>query len=263
MHTREGQLLFLLIGATLIVGGLIGYFLLSMLRHFGRYRRLQDGYDQAKLEALEQERQVIAADLHDDIGPLLSASLYKLGEVSAPVAREQQLLQEARSHIEGIFSRLRELSTMLVPRAIEKKGPLYALDEFTETYLAGQPLKVEITPLRCPGLGAYRSLHLFRMLQEILHNTIKHAGARRLTVEARISNDILHIETRDDGRGFDPAAVMEHPGLGLQNLAVRAQMIGARIRTISWPGEGTRYTIDLSLNESTQPHGTDPHTDGR
>lgn len=263
MHTSQGQLLFILTGATLIVGGLIGYFLVSLVRHFARYRRMQDGYSQAKLEALEQERQVIAADLHDDIGPLLSATLYKLGEVSPPVAKEQQLLQEARSHIEGIFSRLRELSAMLVPRAIEKKGPLYALDEFTETYLVGQPLQVEINPLRCPGLGAYRSLHLFRMLQEILHNTIKHAGASRLTVDARIENEVLYIETKDDGKGFNPSAVQEHPGLGLQNLAIRAQMIGARIRTSSWPGAGTRYTIELPLNEQTNTHGTDPHTDGR
>lgn len=261
MYTSEGQLLFILTGVTVIVGGLIGYFLFSLYRHSRRYREQQDGYNRAKLDALEQERQVLAADLHDDIGPLLSATLYKLGEVSTPVAKEQLLLQEARSHIDGIFSRLRELSAMLVPRAIEKKGPFYALDEFTETYLAGQPLRVDISQLRCPELGAYRSLHLFRMLQEILHNTIKHSGAHRLTVDARIENDMLYIETKDDGKGFVPAAVQEQPGLGLQNLAIRARMIGAKLQAISWPGAGTRYTIELPLNE--EPHGTDPHIDGR
>ena len=58
-----------------------------------------------------------------------------------------------------------------------------ALDEFAESCLEGQDLRVDITLLTCPGLSEYRSLHLFRMLQEILHNTIKHAGAKQFSVD--------------------------------------------------------------------------------
>jgi len=249
MHTPERQILFILIVGTLIAGGLIGYFLYSLTRQFRLYRRQQEGYEKAKLEALEEERRRIAADLHDDIGPMLSATLYKLGEIAPAPVREQSLLLQARGHIEGIFSRLRELSVMLVPRAIETKGPLHALEEFTETYLAGQPLRVEIHPVNCTGLSAYRSLHLFRMLQEILHNTVRHARARHLVVSAQVRNDILHVQTADDGIGFDPVKAHEKPGLGLQNIAVRARMIGAKVKTVSWPGTGTRYEIELSLTE--------------
>lgn len=254
MHTSEGQILFILTGAILLVGGIIGYFLFSLLRHFARHQQLQQGYNQSKLEALEKERQALAADLHDDIGPLLSATLYKLGEIKPQPLQEQQLLQEVREHINGIFSRLRDLSSMLIPRAIEKKGPLFALEEFSDTYLSGLPVRIQIRAIACPGLNGYRSLHLFRMLQEMLNNTIKHATAKTFIVEARLENQCLYIETSDDGIGFDPAQVQENPGLGLQHLAIRARMINARIQSRSWPGEGTRYTLEVPLTDQSTTH---------
>jgi signal transduction histidine kinase len=254
MHTSEGQILFILTGATLILGGLIGYFLYSLARQFERYRKQQDGYNQAKLDALEQERRVISADLHDDIGPLLSAALLKLSTVNPEEAREKEFLQQADGHIREIYTRIRELSVQMVPRGIEKKGPFYALDEFAESCLQGQDLRVDITLLSCPALGEYRSLHLFRILQEILHNTIKHAGAQLLEVDARIEGNELFVETRDDGRGFELAAAQEKGGLGLQNITVRARMIGARLIVQSSPGNGTRYSIQLPLTEETTNH---------
>jgi len=82
-------------------------------------------------------------------------------------------------------------------------------------------------------IAEYSSLHLFRMLQEILHNTIKHAGAKQFSVDAWMEGQELFIETRDDGRGFDLAVAEEKGGLGLQNISVRARMIGARMDNIS------------------------------
>ncbi|MBI3137895.1 MAG: hypothetical protein HYZ15_04855 [Sphingobacteriales bacterium] len=254
MHTSEGQILYILTGATLIVGGLIGYFLISLARQFERYRKQQDGYNRAKLEVLEQERRVISADLHDDIGPLLSAALLKLSTVNPEGAREKGFLQQADGHIREIYTRIRELSVQMVPRAIEKKGPFYGLDEFAESCLQGQELRVDITLLSCPGLGEYRSLHLFRILQEILHNTIRHAAARQLEVDAWIEGKELFVQTRDDGRGFDLAVAQEKGGLGLQNITVRARMIGARLTMRSSPGKGTRYSIQLPLTEETNKH---------
>lgn len=254
MYSGEGQIIYILTGTTLVLGGLIGYFLFSLARQFERYRQQQDGYNRAKLEALEQERRLISADLHDDIGPLLSAALLKLSTVNPEGEREKDFLQQADGHIREIYTRIRDLSVQMVPRAIEKKGPFYALDEFAESCLQGQDLRVDIRLLSCPALGEYRSLHLFRILQEILHNTIRHARARELEVEAWIENGELQVETRDDGCGFDIAAAQEKSGLGLQNITVRARMIGARLRMRSSPGTGTNYSIQLPLTEETRNH---------
>ena len=102
------------------------------------------------------------------------------------------------------------------------------------------------------------------MLQEILDNTIKHAGAKLFSVDARIEGQQLIIETSDDGRGFDLAAAQEKGGLGLQNILVRARMIGARLEITTRPGTGTRYAIQLPITEENTTHdGTDPGHPGR
>lgn len=250
MIANKEQLLYTLIGVVLLMGGLIGYFLFSMMRQFNRHLAFQDGYDRAKLDAIEQERQLISADLHDDIGPILSATLYKLAEILPEKQREKDLLVESCMHVDSIYNRIRMLSKMLVPLSIERRGPFNALEEFAANYLEGQSLKLEIPAKPYTGLDAYHALHLFRMLQEILHNTHKHAKATRLTINASLKNGELFIETADDGIGFDPDAVNGRAGLGLQHLAIRARMIGARLQTRSWPGKGTRYSIRLPVKIS-------------
>jgi two-component system NarL family sensor kinase len=249
MYSTEDKLFIQLIVASLVVGGIIAFFIYSMVRQFRHYRQLQDTSNGEKIEALEQERKVIAADLHDDIGPLLSATLFKLGELEPQREIEKKLLDESKQHIDSIFSRIRDLSSMLVPRSIQRKGPLYALEEFNELYEGKHSLRIEIIPVACKGLSAFRSLHLFRMLQEIMHNAIKHSRAERLVVAGEVQKNKLVIQTSDNGVGFDLSPLAEHPGLGLQNLRLRAKMIGATLTTETGKGKGTHYKIELSLED--------------
>jgi two-component system, NarL family, sensor kinase len=247
MHTPEDKLFYILIAATVIVGGVIGYFLFSMVRQFRHYRKLQDNSNQAKIEALDTERQTIAADLHDDIGPLLSATLFKLGEIEPVGEREKALLQESRQHIDSIYSRIRDLSSMLAPHSIERKGPLFALEEFKELYGDTHSLDVEVFAVSCKGLSPSHSLHLFRMLQEIFHNAVRHSKADHLVITSEVNNGKLVIYASDDGIGYDLHAIKERRGLGLQNLEIRARMIGASLRTESFPGKGTKHRIEIEL----------------
>jgi signal transduction histidine kinase len=247
MYTTEDKLFYILIAATVIVGGIISYFLFSMVRQFRHYRRVQDKSDRAKIEALEEERKLISADLHDDIGPLLSATLFKLGEIVPDGEQGKELMEQSKQHIDSIFSRIRNLSSMMSPRSIERKGPLFALEEFNELYNKTGMLDVQVHPISCKGLSPSHSLHLFRMLQEILHNAIRHSKARRLIVSGEMNKDRLIIHTEDDGVGFNVHAAYDRPGLGLQNLAIRARMIGAALKIESFAGSGTRHRIEVSL----------------
>jgi two-component system, NarL family, sensor kinase len=249
MYSTEDNLFIQLIVATLVVGGIIAFFIYSMVRQFRHYRQLQDRSNSEKIETLEQERKVIAADLHDDIGPLLSATLFKLGEIEPHKETEKTLLDESKRHIDSIFSRIRDLSSMLVPRSIQRKGPLYALEEFNDLYKGKHSLCIEIIPVTCKGLSAFRSLHLFRMLQEIMHNAIRHSKAERLIVAGEVQDNKLVIQTSDNGIGFEHSPHSDHPGLGLENLRLRAKMIGATLLTETGKGKGTQYKIELFLKD--------------
>jgi signal transduction histidine kinase len=230
----------------LIVGGLIGYFLISMVRHVGQFRAQQDRFTKAKLDVIERERRAVYADMHDDMGPLLSATLYKIGEVNAVDPEEKKLLLEAQSHINDIYERMREVTLLLSPGPIMKKGPFNALMEFHTNFFARMPVSVQINPADWSRLSNYRAIHLFRMMQEILHNTIKHAMAKNFTVDARIDNDIMYIEITDDGIGFDTEAAKLKEGSGLKHITMRAQIIGAEVDIFSREGAGAKYTIRLA-----------------
>jgi signal transduction histidine kinase len=248
MYTNEDKLFYILIAATVIVGGVIGYFLYSMLRQFRHYRKLQDDSDQAKIEALEEERQVIAADLHDDMAPILSAALCNLREIEPVSDQEKKLLLDTCTYIDNLYERVRKISSLMTPHSIGRRGPLHALQEFVELYRP-HSMQVTLHPVACEKMPASKSLHLFRMLQEILQNSIRHARASRLTISGEVKGDRLLIETEDDGVGFKVHEVAQRPGIGLQNLAIRARMIGATLRMESSPGRGTKYRIEVSLQD--------------
>jgi signal transduction histidine kinase len=99
-------------------------------------------------------------------------------------------------------------------------------------------------------LSGEKALHVFRMLQEIIHNSAKHGKAKRLRVSAEIREKKLLIRTSEDGIGFklDPKA--KTLGLGLQNLEMRARIVGGKLVTDTGIGRGTRYTIEIPLEKN-------------
>jgi signal transduction histidine kinase len=92
---------------------------------------------------------------------------------------------------------------------------------------------------------------VYRIIQEALHNIVKHASAGIVGVQARRQEDRLVIEISDDGCGFDPTASRKHDlhlrGLGLAAMRLRARMIGTRLEHTSRPGQGTQIRLDLPI----------------
>jgi signal transduction histidine kinase len=248
MHT-EDKIIYILITSMSAIGIVIGYFIYSMMRLHRNYLLVHEQQDKAKILAVEKERQLIAADLHDDIGPVLSSVIFKLGEVDTATEKAKQLLTETINHVDQIFGKVRSISSMLVPSSLARRGPLYAIEEFTSLYANKYPLKISVSPVPCEGLSAQRALHIFRMLQEIVQNTVKHAKASHLKIMGEATGNELIIRTSDDGVGYNVNDSDRNNGLGLQNLKLRAQMINAKFITNSIPGSGTTYLVQLALIE--------------
>jgi len=94
-----------------------------------------------------------------------------------------------------------------------------------------------------------KSIHLYRIIQEIIHNTIKHAGASELKIEIRQTGSLLVLLTYDDGNGFDYSLQSrKNEGLGLRNLFSRTEMLGGSLAVESSPGKGTGFIIEIPLN---------------
>lgn len=239
-----------LIGAVTI-GMILGYFLVSLVRLRRRYLDLHRSGNKSRLQLLEQERTRIAADLHDELGPILSAAKFKITEVEPPVEEDRQLLQQAAGHLNDIISRIRQISNNLMPNTLLRKGPEKAIAEYIQMLRsAGLPFAVRFVSGNIPRLPEENAIHIYRILQEIIHNTLKHAKATELRIRLCTKSDRLIMICTDNGVGFNAGQVAAGTrGLGLQNLLLRSEMLGGAMFLDTKPGKGTRIMFELPLQK--------------
>jgi signal transduction histidine kinase len=220
----------------------------------GRLRRGQHEREallQEALDASQTERRRFAADLHDGVVQDLVGVSYNLAAHAERLdGRDPEAGAALRDGAATTRESVRALRTLLVdiyPPSLHSAGLAAALGDVARTYTArGLQTSVAIDPDVEPGEETERLL--FRVAQESLRNTYKHAAARTATVSVARHGDRLVLEATDDGRGFDPAsaAAAPEPGhLGFDLLRDRAAHAGGRLDVSSAPGRGTTVRMEL------------------
>ena len=218
------------------------------LRESEQRQELQRELFRRVVGALEAERQRIARDLHDETGQSLTAiglglrglenALTKNPARAADTLRKlETLATDSLSELQRLIADLRpsHLDDLGLPAALrwyagkvsERTGLKIRVDIFGEEMPISEPIKIAT----------------FRIMQEALNNTIKHAGATSVFVQLSFEADRIHISMRDDGNGFDPELVQmrqtSRPSLGLAGMRERASLLGGTVSLQSGPGQGT------------------------
>jgi len=201
--------------------------------------------------AREEERRRIRRDLHDGLGPSLSAVVFRLESArltvpADPVAADEQLT-ETREVVQDIIKDVRRLVHDLRPPALDDRGLVGALTQLAEH--ADADLDVRVTADLPAGLPAAVEVAAFRIASEALTNTVRHAAARTCSIALGTDADALVLEVADDGVGIAPDA---RSGVGLVSLRERAAELGGTL-DLRCPAEGgTTVTARLPL------HGRSP-----
>ncbi len=202
------------------------------------------------LAAQEEERKRIARELHDETAQTLAALRVRL-EVArrqADPMRRDTALEEIRGALGEAMEGVRRFAHGLRPAALEDAGLSAAIQAHVRRLAEATEVPIEIEAADLRGLlSAPAELALYRILQEAIANAVRHAGAGRIAVRIRREGDTIRGLVSDDGRGFDPAAVMRGGGLGLFGLRERASYIGGAVEIVSRPGAGTRIEITVPL----------------
>lgn len=249
MDAEESQIYSAFIIAILVIGSIVGYFIFSSIKQQKKVLALQIRNARAEITALEKDRARIAADLHDELSPMLVAVKMKINsfELSDPLDQEQ--LDNTNRNIDDMAARMRAISFDLMPTALQTKGLGVAIKEFINYISYKEGLKIHfLQPSDSFPLSEAYSINLYRIIQEIIHNTIKHAQATELTIELKKNSDSLILQTLDNGAGFDyDKALSNNQGLGLRSLANRVNLLGAELSTNTKPGKGTSYIIEIPI----------------
>ena len=251
MDAEEKKLYTAIIIAILTLSGILGYFIFSIVRQQMRYRRLARAKINAEIITLENERQRIAGDLHDEVGPLLSAIKLQINHLEPADEHEKQLVEKSGRYIDDVIKRMREISNDLLPNILVRKGIIAAIDDYINKVQGLKKLSIQFTHQGTERLPQNIEINLYRMMQEIVHNTIKHADANNLHIQLIIQPGLVRLATDDDGVGFNMEDRLHGAtGLGLLTLQSRAEVMGGELVAESAPGKGTRYLLELNHKQT-------------
>jgi signal transduction histidine kinase len=206
-----------------------------------------------EVERAVEQRQRIARDLHDSVSQsLFSMTLHArtaqrvLAESDSALAgRVGSELEEVETLSRSALAEMRALIFELRPGGLAEEGLVAGLTKHAAAVSAREALAIAVHgPAERLPVSADCEEHLYRIGQEALANVIKHAEAEHAHVTVTSDGDLVVVEVRDDGRGFDPTAVFVGH-LGLESMRSRAAEIGAAIRVESRPDEGTLVAVEL------------------
>lgn len=207
-------------------------------------------WERSRELALLEERAHLARELHDAMTQRLF-SLTLVAETAAealdrdpPAARDH--IGTVRELARDVLRELRSLITDLRPADLEQDGLVAALRSHVAVVARVHDLDVELDAEGPSGLDPGAERHVFRIVQEALHNAARHADARRVDIVVGRDGPALHVEVRDDGRGFDPGdRSLRGTRLGLTSMRDRARVLGGALSITSSPGAGTTVRLEL------------------
>ncbi|HRQ86164.1 MAG TPA: tetratricopeptide repeat protein [Flavobacteriales bacterium] len=251
-------LLVLLPGAALLV--LLGFLLFTRARqhrqraaHDAAIIRERESGMQGMLQATESERKRIARELHDGIGQQLTGLKLRLEEIADQMLRgrppRQEALAEALSITHGAGSEVRAIAHALMPQALEKVGLVAATDEMLRRTLQGTETSYSLEQFGLrQRLPPAMEVALFRIVQELVQNTQKHAHARHVGVQFLVNKGHLVLIYEDDGRGLG-AVEDRGAGIGLLNIRERAHALQGSFTMGKGAEQGMVATVRIPLPE--------------
>ena len=200
----------------------------------------------AQLARIDEIRAELARNLHDDLGQTLGALSL---EVDMLQVRAPEQARRMRALIDEGMASVRDMSRALRPATLDLglAAALRALIEQASSRSNAAVVAEVFEPL--PALPEELALCLFRIAQEAIGNSLRHARASRVVVRLVSKADALELEVRDDGCGFEPATEASSAGLGILGMRERAAHVGAEFVLDSAPGRGTRVSVRLALQE--------------
>ena len=249
MDSYETKIFIAIMIEGLILGTILIYFIITIIHHQRRAVKFREEQVRAEIATLEKDRSRIVSDLHDELGPLLSTVRMQLNSLETPLQQDHILIGKASDHLDNVLDRIREISRDLMPRALLRKGLVTALEEFTRDLNEGTGPRITLHAPAVLELPSDYQIHIFRILQEIVNNALKHAQATAITIEMETTAPGIRLRVTDNGQGFVPEAISaDASGLGLKNIMSRVDIMNGDLYLDSAPGNGTQYTIEIPHN---------------
>ncbi|WP_316811469.1 sensor histidine kinase [Pedobacter heparinus] len=205
---------------------------------------------QALLKGSEAERNRLAQDLHDGLGGMLAGVKINLSSLANSKEMEHNNfeLQKIIGQLDGSVSELRNIARNMMPQTLTKFGLETAINELCENTMHPN-LTIEFEALNVsPNIPFAKQTIIYRIVQEILANGLKHANATEIVLQCSQNINRFYITAEDNGKGFDVDEAKFNNGLGLGSIKNRVDYLNGIIDISSVKGEGTTINIELDVD---------------
>ncbi|HEU5233475.1 MAG TPA: PAS domain S-box protein [Terriglobales bacterium] len=197
------------------------------------------------IESQEQERARIGRELHDDINQRLAMLAVELEQLEENPLEIRSRLRELRKQTIEISNDVQALSHELHSSKLEYLGVVAGIRSWCREFAERQKIQIDFRDDVSNVLPFDIGLALFRVLQEALHNAIKHSGVKRLEVQMLERSEEVHLIVSDSGKGFDLEAAKRLGGLGLTSMRERVRLVNGEMEIQSKPIGGTTIYVRI------------------
>ncbi|XCF07618.1 ATP-binding protein [Tamlana crocina] len=201
----------------------------------------------AMIEGQEKERQRIANDLHDDLGGLMAT--VKLHFNALKDKQTPELYNKTTNLLDEAYQKIRSIAHAKNSGVIAKQGLLRAVQDMASKISDANQLAIEVIDHGLENrMENSLELAIFRMIQELVANVIKHANATEATIHLTNHDDSLNIMVEDNGKGFNPSQITTiNKGMGLSSIDKRVEFLDGKMTIESETNKGTTIIIDIPI----------------
>ena len=206
---------------------------------------------QATIETQERERKRIAQDLHDAISAKLnvvSLHVNMLLDGSLDSSEQREALSKVLGVTTVVLDSSRQIAHNLFPPILENFGLAAALEELLSEFGATKKVVIQQEIKYLTSLSKNEELHLFRVVQELLNNSIRHGKATKMSLKLMDSAESMSLVYTDNGKGFLVKQALSECGLGLTNIKSRVAILNGNLNIKSQLGNGAIFTIAIKHN---------------
>lgn len=205
---------------------------------------------EAVLQGEEKERSRLAKDLHDGLGGMLSGIKYSFNAMKGNLImtpENAQAFERSMDMLDSSIKEMRRVAHNMMPEALVKFGLDAALKDFCNDINQSGALKISYQSIGMEDTDIHQTVAItvYRIVQELINNSIKHAAAKNVVVQLAKEDDHLNITVEDDGKGFDTVILQQAGGIGWINIQNRVEILKGKLDVQSSPGAGTSVFIEL------------------
>lgn len=205
----------------------------------------------AMLKGQEEERSRLAKDLHDGLGGMLSGVKYSLNNMKDNLIvtpDNMAVFERSLDMIDASIKELRRVAHNMMPEMLVKFGLDEALKEYASSINATKLLAVKYQSFgMSERLQGSSEIIIYRIVQELLNNVLKHASATEVLMQLVREENRLHVLVEDNGRGFDTASLENNKGAGWTSIRSRVDYLKGRLDIHSEAGKGTSVSIEFNV----------------